>query len=103
MLFPGIAAAPGLAIAPCLKIRPVATGEGLKTISREQAAAELDRFKTAMAQASAQLESIAEAAKARGDQLRADIVEAQSMMLLRSRRRFWRRWKTTICGNAPVM
>ena len=82
MLFQGIAAAPGLAIAPCLKIHPVATGEGLKTISREQASAELDRFKTAIDQAASQLAAIAATARARGDQLRADIVEAQSMMLL---------------------
>ena len=82
MLFQGIAAAPGLAIAPCLKIHPVPTSEGLQFISREQVPAELARFTAAVAQASAQLESIAAAAKSRGDQLRADIVEAQSMMLL---------------------
>ena len=82
MLFQGIAAAPGLAIAPCLKIHPVPTNKALQLISREQAPAELKRFTAAVAQASAQLEAIAEAAKTRGDQLRADIVEAQSMMLL---------------------
>ena len=82
MLFQGIAAAPGLAIAPCLKIHPVPTSEGLQFISREQVPAELERFTAAVAQASAQLESIAAAAKSRGDQLRADIVEAQSMMLI---------------------
>ena len=82
MLFQGIAAAPGLAIAPCLKIHPVPTSEGLQFISREQVPAELARFTAAVAQASAQLESIAAAAKSRGDQLRADIVEAQSMMLI---------------------
>ena len=82
MLFQGIAAAPGLAIAPCLKIHPVPTSKGLQFISREQVPAELARFTAAVAQASAQLESIAEAAKSRGDQLRADIVEAQSMMLI---------------------
>ena len=82
MLFQGIAAAPGLAIAPCLKIHPVPTSEGLQFISREQVPAELARFTAAVAQASAQLDSIAAAAKSRGDQLRADIVEAQSMMLI---------------------
>ena len=82
MLFQGIAAAPGLAIAPCLKIHPVPTSKGLQFISREQVPAELARFTAAVAQASAQLESIAAAAKSRGDQLRADIVEAQSMMLI---------------------
>jgi phosphotransferase system enzyme I (PtsI) len=82
VLFQGIAAAPGLAIAPCLKINPIATGEEPQTISIEQAPTELERFTAAVALASAQLETIAEAAKARGDQLRVDIVEAQSMMLL---------------------
>ena len=82
MLFQGIAAAPGLAIAPCLKIHPVPTNKDPQIISREQAPAELERFTAAVAQASAQLESIAEAAKSRGDQIRADIVEAQAMMLL---------------------
>ena len=82
MLFQGIAAAPGLAIATCLKIHPVPTNKAPQIITREQAPAELERFTAAVAQASAQLESIAEAARARGDQLRADIVEAQAMMLL---------------------
>ena len=62
MLFQGIAAAPGLAIAPCLKIHPVPTNKDPQIISREQAPAELERFTAAVAQASAQLESIAEAA-----------------------------------------
>ena len=82
MLFQGIAAAPGLAIAPCLKIHPVPTNKGPQVINREQAPAELERFTTAVAQASAQLDTIVAAAQSRGDQLRADIVEAQAMMLL---------------------
>jgi len=82
MLFHGIGAAPGLAVAKSLVIRPLPKLTAAnRSIERSQVDAELSRFKQAVEQAGAQLEAIIARARKAGDETKADIVEAQSMML----------------------
>jgi phosphotransferase system enzyme I (PtsI) len=81
MLFQGIAAAPGLVIAQCLRIEPGPEIAANQKIKPEQVSLELERFAQAVRQATGQLEEIAVKARNAGDEQRAEIITAQSMML----------------------
>ncbi len=82
MLFHGIGAAPGLAVAKSLVIRPLPNlTSANRSIERAQIDAELGRFKQAVEHAGGQLEAIIVRARKAGDETKADIVEAQSLML----------------------
>ncbi len=81
MIFQGIAAAPGLAIAKCLRIEPSPQIAVDQAISRQQIEGELARFTQAVQQAAAELAAIADNARARGQADRAEIIEAQSLIV----------------------
>jgi phosphotransferase system enzyme I (PtsI) len=83
MLLKGIAAAPGLAAAPCLVVEPLPELNSVpQTISGEKAPDEILRFIEAMKEATRQLEHIRDRAREAGDETRAAIIEAQTMMLM---------------------
>lgn len=82
MLLRGIAAAPGLAVAKCLVIRSLPeTSPSAQNIVRELVDEELNRFASAVKEASAQMDAILARARAAGDETRAAIIGAQAMML----------------------
>ena len=81
MILQGIAAAPGLAIAKCLRIEPFPPIAADQNISRDQVEAELARFTQAVQQVTSDLEAISAHAKARGQTDRAEIIEAQSLIV----------------------
>ena len=81
MIFQGIAAAPGLAIAKCLRIEPPPQIAANQAITLDQVGSEMARFTQAVQQAAAELAAIADNARARGQIDRAEIVEAQSLIV----------------------
>ena len=82
MLLQGIGAAPGFAVARCRILRsaagPIAS---VQTIVPEQIESELQCFRDAVAQATAQLGVIMQRARQSGDKTRLEIMEAQCLML----------------------
>ena len=82
MLLQGIGAAPGVAVARCRILRsaagPIAS---VQTIVPEQIESELQCFRDAVAQATAQLDLIMQMARQSGDKTRLEIMEAQCLML----------------------
>lgn len=82
MLFRGIGAAPGLTAAKCLIIQGAPEiNTVVQTIRREQVEEELSLFRQAVEIATAQLEAIIMRARQAGDETRADIIDAQCLML----------------------
>ncbi|NMC33442.1 MAG: phosphoenolpyruvate--protein phosphotransferase [Veillonellaceae bacterium] len=82
MILKGIGAASGFAVANCRIIRPAVDPViSTQTIAADQLEAELQHFHDAVAQAMEQLAAILQRARQRGDTIRAEIIEAQSLML----------------------
>lgn len=81
MIFQGIAAAPGLAIAKCLRIEPALQIVANQAITLDQVEGELVSFTQAVQQAAAELDAIANTARARGQADLAEIIEAQSLIV----------------------
>jgi phosphotransferase system enzyme I (PtsI) len=81
MIFQGIAAAPGLAIAKCLRIEPPPQIGANQAITLDQVEGELARFTQAVQQAAAELAAIADTARLRRQIDRAEIIEAQSLIV----------------------
>ena len=83
MLYKGIAASPGLAIGKCLVIRPLPEARtGAQSIAREQIEQEKARLAAALQKAAEQLERIQIQAQAAGYVTKAEIIAAQSLMLI---------------------
>lgn len=82
MLLRGIGAAPGFAVARCqvLRLAPEFNAS-VQTIMPEQIETELQRFREAVVQATAQLDVILQRARQSGDKTRTEIMEAQCLML----------------------
>jgi phosphotransferase system enzyme I (PtsI) len=82
MILKGIGAATGFAVANCRIIRPAVDPViSTQTIAPDQLEAELQHFHDAVAQAMEQLAAVLQRARQRGDTIRAEIIEAQSLML----------------------
>ena len=82
MLLRGIGAAPGFAVARCRILWPAPEfNASVQTIMPEQIESELQCFRDAVVQATAQLEIILQRARQSGDKTRTEIIEAQCLML----------------------
>ena len=82
MMFRGIGASPGLTLAPSLVIRSLPKlAASDRSIERAKVEAELRRFNQAVEQATKQLDAIVTRAIKAGDGIKADIIDAQRMML----------------------
>lgn len=82
MLLRGIGAAPGFAVARCRVLRPAREfNASVQTIMPEQIESELQCFRDAVFQATAQLDVIMQRARQSGDKTRLEIMEAQCLML----------------------
>ena len=82
MLLRGIGAARGFAVARCRILRPAPEfNSSVQTIMPEQIESELQCFRDAVVQATAQLDVIMQRARQSGDKTRLEIMEAQCLML----------------------
>ena len=82
MLFRGVGMSPGLAIARCYVFRPAPAIDPVdRLIEPEQAGREFDRFRQAVQQAAAHLETVAVRARQAGDMVKADMIGVQCLML----------------------